>query len=85
MPKFSVKRPMTVFVVVMIIIALGIVSLPGMTPDLMPSIDLPSISAANYSLVILEFEQDASMDSAVVDILQNEDKSKYAAGHDRGC
>ena len=43
MPKFSVKRPMTVFVVVMIIIALGIVSLPGMTPDLMPSIDLPYV------------------------------------------
>ena len=43
MPKISVKRPMTVFVVVMIIIALGIVSLPGMTPDLMPSIDLPYV------------------------------------------
>ena len=27
----------------MIIIALGIVSLPGMTPDLMPSIDLPYV------------------------------------------
>lgn len=27
----------------MIIIALGIVSLPGMTPELMPSIDLPYV------------------------------------------
>lgn len=34
---------MTVFAAVVIIIALGIVSLPGMTPDLMPSIDLPYV------------------------------------------
>lgn len=111
MPKYSVKKPMTVFVVVIIIIALGIVSLLGMTPDLMPSIDLPyvvvmttypgatpeevettvtkpleqglsttenlknmqSISSANYSLVILEFENDSDMDTAVVNILQSVD------------
>ena len=111
MPKYSVKKPMTVFVVVIIIIALGIVSLLGMTPDLMPSIDLPyvvvmttypgatpeeveagvtkpleqglattenlkniqSISGANYSLVVLEFETDTSMDAAVVNILQSVD------------
>lgn len=36
MPKYSVKKPMTVFVVIVIIIALGVVSLLGMTPDLMP-------------------------------------------------
>ena len=43
MPKYSVKKPMTVFVVIVIIIALGVVSLLGMTPDLMPSIDLPYV------------------------------------------
>ena len=41
MPKYSVKKPMTVFVVAVIIIALGIVSVTGMTPDLLPNIDLP--------------------------------------------
>ena len=43
MPKFSVKKPMTVFVVVVVIIALGIVSTLKMTPDLLPSIDLPYV------------------------------------------
>ncbi len=111
MPKYSVKRPMTVFVVVIIIIALGVVSILGMTPDLMPNIDLPyvvvmttypgatpeevattvtkpleqglattenlkniqSVSGANYSLVILEFENGTNMDSSVVNILQSID------------
>lgn len=111
MPKFSVKKPMTIFVVIVIIIALGVVSLLGMTPDLLPSMDLPyvvvmttypgatpeevesavtkpleaglattenleniqSMSGANYSLVILEFEQDTSMDTAVVNVLQSVD------------
>ena len=43
MSKFSVKKPMTVFVVVVVIIALGIVSTMNMTPDLLPSIDLPYV------------------------------------------
>ena len=111
MPKYSVKKPMTVFVVIVIIIALGVVSLLGMTPDLMPSIDLPyvvvmttypgatpkevetsvtkpleqglatvenlksmqSISGANYSLVIMEFENGTNMDTSVVNILQSTD------------
>ena len=111
MPKFSVKKPMTIFVTVIIIIALGVVSILGMTPDLMPSIDLPyvvvmttypgatpeeveatvtkpleqglsttenlksmqSISSANYSMIMLEFETDANMDTSVVSILQTQD------------
>lgn len=111
MPKYSVKKPMTVFVVIVIIIALGVVSLLGMTPDLMPCIDLPyvvvmttypgatpkevetsvtkpleqglatvenlksmqSISGANYSLVIMEFENGTNMDTSVVNILQSTD------------
>lgn len=111
MSKFSVKKPMTVFVVVVVIIALGIVSTMNMTPDLLPSIDLPyvvvmtaypgatpeevesavtkpleqslatlenlasiqSISNANYSLVMLEFENGSNMDTAVVNTLQSVD------------
>ena len=48
MPKYSVKKPMTVFVVIVIIIALGVVSLLGMTPDLMPSIDSAVCSRDDY-------------------------------------
>lgn len=111
MSRFSVKKPLTVFVAVVIIIALGIVSVTGMTPDLLPSIDLPyvvvmttypgatpeevesevtkpleqslatveslksiqSISNSNYSLVVLEFDNGSSMDTAVVNILQQVD------------
>ncbi|MBR4411630.1 MAG: efflux RND transporter permease subunit, partial [Firmicutes bacterium] len=111
MPKFSVKKPMTVFVVVVVIIALGIVSTLKMTPDLLPSIDLPyvvvmttypgatpeeveatvsrpleqslatlenlksiqSVSNANYSLIMLEFENGSNMDTAVVNTLQSVD------------
>ena len=111
MPKFSVKKPMTIFVIVVIIIALGIVSTLNMTPDLLPSIDLPyvvvmttypgatpeevettvtrpleqnmatlenlksiqSISSSNYSLIMLEFEEEADMNTAVVNTLQSVD------------
>ncbi|MBQ1959833.1 MAG: efflux RND transporter permease subunit, partial [Firmicutes bacterium] len=111
MERFSVKKPLTVFVVVVIVIALGIVSVLGMTPDLLPSIDLPyvvvmttypgatpeeveatvtkpleqslatveslkniqSVSNNNYSMVIMEFDAGASMDTATVNILQSVD------------
>lgn len=39
--KFSVKKPMTVFVCVIITIVLGIVSFIKMTPDLLPNMDFP--------------------------------------------
>ena len=39
--KFSVKKPMTVFVCVVIIIVLGVVSFLKMTPDLLPNMDFP--------------------------------------------
>ena len=102
---------MTIFVAVIIVLALGIVSLVKMTPDLLPSIDLPyvvvmttypgatpeeveqtvskpleqnlatvenlkslqSISNANYSLVVLEFENDADMNTAIVNTMQGVD------------
>lgn len=43
MSKFSVRNPLTVFMAVIVAIVLGIVSYTRMTPDLMPSIDLPYV------------------------------------------
>ena len=106
LPKFSVKKPFTVFVSVIMVLILGFVSFTKMTPDLLPSIDLPyviamttyagsspqkietavtkpieqavsttngiknisSISNENYSLIILEFNQDTNMDTAMLDL-----------------
>ncbi|MSS63810.1 efflux RND transporter permease subunit [Velocimicrobium porci] len=41
--KFSVKKPYTVVVSVLLVIILGIVSFTEMTPDLLPSINLPYV------------------------------------------
>ena len=43
MPKFSVKKPLTIFVVVLAIIVLGVVAYLKMTPDLMPNMDFPYV------------------------------------------
>lgn len=47
--KFSVKKPLTVFVAVFMVIILGFVSFTRMTPDLLPSINLP------YAMVITAY------------------------------
>ena len=39
--KFSVKKPMTVFVCVIIVLVLGVVSFFRMTPDLLPNMNFP--------------------------------------------
>ena len=44
--KFSVKRPYTVIVGVILVIVLGVVSFTRMTTDLLPDMNLP------YALVI---------------------------------
>ena len=41
LPKLSVKKPMTIFVAVIVVIVLGIVSVFKMTPDLLPNMDFP--------------------------------------------
>ena len=112
--KFSVKKPYTVLVGVVMIIVLGIVSFTKMTTDLLPNINLPyvivmttyvgaspetvemvvtkpvessmatvsniagisSVSSENYSMVILEFEQDADMNSVSLEIRENLDQIK---------
>lgn len=104
--KFSVKKPFTVLVAVIIVIVFGVISFTKMTPDLFPNINTPyvivmttypgaspeeaeaeitepmeqqlatlvniknvtSISAANYSVIQLEFSDEVNMDSISVDI-----------------
>ena len=116
MSKFSVKKPMTIFVAVILVVVLGAVSFMKMTPDLMPNIDMPyvivittypgatpeeveetiskpmekslstlenietvqSISNANYSMVVLEFNKKVNMDTVSVDILQNVNLISYS-------
>ena len=41
MSKFSVKKPLTVFVAVIAILVLGVVAYFRKTPDLLPSMDFP--------------------------------------------
>ena len=47
--KYSVKRPFTIFVGVIIAIVFGVVALFSMTPDLMPSVSAP------YSVVMTTY------------------------------
>lgn len=108
MSKFSVKKPLTIFVAVVAILVLGVVSYTKMTPDLFPNMDFPyimimttypgaspekveaeltkpmeqsmytldhiqeirSTSAENYSMVLLEFDEEVNMDTIGVDIQQ---------------
>ena len=109
MPKFSVKKPLTIFVAVIAVLVLGVVSYLKMTPDLLPNMDFPyvmimttypgaspekveaevtkpleqamstlehikevsSTSSENYSMVVLEFEENVNLDTIGVDIQQN--------------
>ena len=43
MPKFSVKKPLTVFVAVLAVVILGIVAYMKMTPDLLPNMNFPYV------------------------------------------
>lgn len=110
--KFSVKKPYTVLVGVILVLVLGIVSLTRMTTDLFPSMSLPyalvittdmgaspeevesdvtapieaamattsniknisSMSYNSYSMVVLEYEQNANMDSTIIEIQQELDQ-----------
>jgi len=42
-PAFSVKKPLTVYVVTLAILILGVVAYLKMTPDLMPNMDYPYV------------------------------------------
>ncbi len=109
MSKFSVKKPLTVFVAVIAVLVLGVVAFLNMTPDLLPNMDFPyimimttypgaspekveqeltkpleqtmstlehikevsSTSSENYSMLMLEFEEDVNLDTIGVDIQQS--------------
>lgn len=111
MTKFSVKKPLTVFVAIILVLVFGAVSFSDMTPDLFPSLDLPYVllmttypgatpeavetavskpleqsmatieninnirskSAANYSMLMLEFADGTNMDTASIDIREKID------------
>ncbi len=110
--RFSVKKPYTVIVGIVLVIILGAVSLSKMSTDLLPSINLPyaivvttypgaspeqvesvvtqpiegamastsniknisSTSSNNTSMVVLEFEQTANMDSITVEMRESLDQ-----------
>ena len=110
--RFSVKKPYTVIVGIVLVIILGVVSLSKMSTDLLPSINLPyaivvttypgaspeqvestvtqpiegvmastsniknisSISSNDTSMVVLEFEQTANMDSITVEMRESLDQ-----------
>ncbi len=112
MSKFSVKKPYTVLVGIVLVIILGVVSLSKMSTDLLPSINLPyaivvttypgaspeqvesvvtqpiegamastsniknisSNSVNNMSMVVLEFEQTANMDSVTIEMRESLDQ-----------
>ena len=50
MPKFSVKKPLTVFVAVLAILVLGVVAYLKMTPDLLPNMDFPYVVIATTDM-----------------------------------
>ena len=110
--RFSVKKPYTVIVGIVLVIILGAVSLTKMSTDLLPSMNLPyaivvtaytgaspeqvesvvtqpieaamastsniknisSTSSNNMSMVVLEFEQTANMDSVTVEMRESLDQ-----------
>ncbi len=114
MSRYSVKRPFTVVVCVLIVLILGYESFTKLSTDLLPSMNLPyaivvttypganpetveavvtspiessmstisniknvsSVSADNYSMVILEFNQNANMDSVTIDMRESLDLLK---------
>ena len=43
MSKFSVKKPLTIFVAVIAVLVLGVVAYFRMTPDLLPNMDFPFV------------------------------------------
>ncbi|MGN0169797.1 MAG: efflux RND transporter permease subunit [Lachnospiraceae bacterium] len=109
--KFSVKKPYTVLVGIVLVLILGFISVTRMSTDLLPSMNMPyaivvttdvgatpeevekevtapieaamasmtdiknisSVSQDNYSMVILEFEQSAEMDSITVEMRESLD------------
>ena len=114
MEKFSVKKPFTILVAVIMVVMLGIVSVQNMQTNLLPDVNTPYLmvvtvypgaspervesevsdvmenalgnisgvknvtatSAENYSLLLMEFEDDTDMNSAIVKVSNKVDQTK---------
>ena len=68
MAKFSVKKPLTIFVVVLAVVVLGVVSYLKMTPDLLPNMDFPYV-------IIVTTDPGASPESVEADITKPMEQS----------
>ncbi len=68
MAKFSVKKPLTIFVVVLAVIVLGVVSYLKMTPDLIPNMDFPYV-------IIVTTDPGASPEAVEADITKPMEQS----------
>ena len=75
MVKFSVKKPLTVFVAVLAVLVLGVVAYLKMTPDLLPNMDFPYVvivttdpGATNERRIssLLEYFAECSLSSAKI-------------------
>lgn len=111
LPSFSIKRPISILMGVLIILILGIISLCNLTLELFPSLNLPysiiattypgaspeliegvvtkpiessmatvsnikninSVSNENYSMIMLEFNEDTNIDLALIEMREKLD------------
>ena len=67
LPQFSVRKPYTVLVAVVLVLVPGVISFTGMTTDLLPAMELPYV-------VVMTTYPGASperVESEVSDVLQN--------------
>ena len=73
-PKFSVKKPLTVFVIALAVVILGVVSYMKMTPDLMPNMDFPYV-------IIVTSDPGASPESIEKEITRPIEESMATLDH----
>ena len=81
MSKYSVKKPLTIIVCVIVVIALGFVSLTRMTPDLLPSIDLPyMVVMTTYPGATPEEVQEEVVEEEAIPFALVEEKPQFQGG-----
>ena len=51
LPEYSVRKPYTVMVAVILVIVLGIISFNNMTTDLLPTVEMPYMKKHPTSLI----------------------------------
>ena len=68
MPRFSVKKPLTVFVAVLAVLVLGVVAYLKMTPDLMPNMNFPYV-------IIVTTDPGASPEAVEADVTRPVEQS----------